>query len=158
MDLPDPDDREALREMFSRCSPVTIQRRFFGVRADLPRGYLDAALAGDPSRHDAVVARRADGRIDALASLVTDPITGSAELAVLVVDAAQRRGLGRVLVTHLLARAVGRGTTCVTASVLPGRIELLRALERRVPVLEWVQSRDTVSAGFRLSSRKELVS
>lgn len=150
LEAPGPSDRDALDEMFARCSPLTVQLRFFGVRTDLPRAYVDAALAGVPERHDALVARQ-DGRVDALASLVTEPVTGSAELAVLVVDAAQRRGLGRALVQCLLERAAGRGVTCVTASVLPHRMALLQALERRVPVLEWVRSRDTVSAGFRLS-------
>jgi GNAT superfamily N-acetyltransferase len=109
-------------------------------------------LAGRPEVHDAVVARHGDrGELAGLASLAAGSDAGAeiAELAVLVVDAWQRQGLGGAMVDLLLGRARERGVVRVSASVMPGRSGLLGALARRVDVDSW--SPDSLSAVYRLA-------
>jgi GNAT superfamily N-acetyltransferase len=138
--------------MFARCSPDTIGWRFFGRVAELPRRYVDSVLAGRPEVHDAVVARHGDrGELAGLASLAAGSDAGAeiAELAVLVVDAWQRQGLGGAMVDLLLGRARERGVVRVSASVMPGRSRLLGVLARRVEVDRW--SPDGLTGVYRLA-------
>lgn len=147
-----PGDRAAVLDLFVACSPETVLRRFFAPLRALPRPYLDGVLAGRPAVHDAVVLRYGDGlHIAGLASLVAAPgDRWSTELGVLVADAWQGRGVGRALVAALVDRAVSRGVGELTASVLPGRAGLLRALGRRLELIEVVGESDYVTGRFRL--------
>jgi hypothetical protein len=44
-----PDDREALAQMFDRCTLSTRYRRFHGPVKAIPERYLAEALSGSPS-------------------------------------------------------------------------------------------------------------
>ncbi|WP_225845153.1 GNAT family N-acetyltransferase [Streptomyces sp. HPF1205] len=156
-----PRDRAGLEALFASCSPETVRLRFFGLPRAFPRPYVDDALAGRPDLHDAVVGHRGDrSRPVGLAGLVARPHEegdGSgghrvAELAVLVADDWQRRGLGGAMTGTLLTRARDRGVTRVAASVLPHRAALLAALGRR-PELVMVGgsvTRDARTGVYRL--------
>lgn len=137
-----PRDRAGLEALFASCSPGTVRLRFFGRLRALPQPYFGDVLAGRPDIHDAVVGHGGDrSRPLGLASLVARPYEGEdggggggrrvADLAVLVTDDWQRRGLGGAMMGTLLARARDRGVTRVAASVLPHRAALLAALGRR---------------------------
>jgi GNAT superfamily N-acetyltransferase len=151
-----PGDRAALEALFARCSPETVRLRFFGFQRVFPEEYADALLAGRPEEHDAVLAYPAphhgdgadslssavpyacgDAHPVGLASLAAVPGAGppAAELGVLVCDGWQRQGVGSALVAALIARARERGVVAVSASVLPGRTALLRAMTRRLATL-----------------------
>jgi ribosomal protein S18 acetylase RimI-like enzyme len=133
-------DLPCLAAMWERCSLATRIGRFHAPVRDIPASYLATVLSdpatsllAGPGRGDAAVAGpgRAGAVVVALASLIPGD-GGSAELGVLVEDAWQRRGIGRRLVTELIAGASDRQITEVTASVLAqnaGVAELLR----RVP-------------------------
>jgi GNAT superfamily N-acetyltransferase len=93
---------------------------------DIPASYL-TIVASDPRASLVAVPERSTAVV-ALGSLVVGE-GGSAELGVLVEDAWQRHGIGRLLVEHLIAAAPGRYITELTASVLSqnGRVaDLLR--------------------------------
>jgi GNAT superfamily N-acetyltransferase len=121
-----PDDREALAQMFDRCTLSTRYRRFHGPVKAIPERYLAEALSGSPF-HYALVAflepalaahtRALSGRIVALAScrLVEE---GAAELGILVEDAWQRQGLGARLVGELVAHASHSGLSVLEAQLL----------------------------------------
>jgi GNAT superfamily N-acetyltransferase len=102
--------------MHARCSPASRALRYHGGR----RGLSPTEWHGlvDPARGTTFVAQeRRDGPVVAVAHLMAlgDPAT--AELAVLVEDAWQRKGLGTRLVGHLLAHARARGIRRVLAEV-----------------------------------------
>jgi GNAT superfamily N-acetyltransferase len=148
-----PSDELGLTELFARCSAESVRLRFFGPRTALPAGYLRDVLAGEPERHDAVVARdRATGAIVGLASLGAGSAAGAdvPELGVLVADAWQRRGIGTALANLLVARARSRGVRRMLASVLPGRSGVLEALGTLEHERTW-RTRDAVSAVYRLA-------
>jgi GNAT superfamily N-acetyltransferase len=143
-------DRDAVAALFARCSAETRRLRFFGNVLAMPPGYLTDVLAEVPGQHDAVGAWR--GReLVGLASLAADT-PDSGELAVLVDDAHQRRGVGTRMIATLIARARVRGVTTVTASVLPGRTELLTRLGRHWPVEGIAAGADGVRARYRIGA------
>jgi GNAT superfamily N-acetyltransferase len=146
-------DRAGLLELFASCSPETIQHRFFGPVREFPRRYLADLLAGTPDVHDAVVARHCDGMtLAGMASLgaVSEYGSGVAELGVLVTDAWQRQGLGTAMVELLVQRARARGVRHIAASVLPGRDDVFRVLDDRLPSHRVRRSRESTSKIYDL--------
>lgn len=121
------DDADALTSMLARCSPMTRYRRFHGVVTEFPPGYLRRCLTGE---HVAMVAEE-DAGIVALASVgpvFEEPAVH--EVATIVEDRWQSKGLGRELVTALLAHA---GVTVVRMEVC--QTSLLGYLTRTLPVV-----------------------
>jgi len=122
------DDREDMLAAVGRTSGASMQRRFFGVK----RGFSDAETAFfidiDFNRHVALVALlNEDGRPAIVGGgryvLVRD---GEAEVAFLVIDSYQGRGIGRLLMKHLVAIAQAKGLRALTAEVLPENAAMLR--------------------------------
>jgi GNAT superfamily N-acetyltransferase len=122
-------DLAGISAMWERCSLATRIGRFHAPVRDIPASYLETVLA-DPASSLVAGPGRA-GAVVALASLIPGG-GGSAELGVLVEDAWQRRGIGRRLVTELIAAASARQITEVTASVLAQNAGVADLL-RRVP-------------------------
>jgi RimJ/RimL family protein N-acetyltransferase len=125
------DDTEELRSLFSRLSPDTIYLRFFQPI----RQPSDAVF-----HHLAAVDHEAR---EALAAVVGDRIVGiarydrnredptKAEVAILVEDEWQGQRVGTLLLSRLTERALERGITTFTASVL-GENRRMLALARRL--------------------------
>jgi GNAT superfamily N-acetyltransferase len=109
------EDRAALEAMFQRCSPATIYRRFHGHVRAFPQPYLSEALAS-ASGHHGIVAYAGREAV-ALASCRNGAL-GTAELGILIEDAWQRRGLGRMLVARLMAHADAAGIGVLHAQML----------------------------------------
>ncbi|MFD8702414.1 GNAT family N-acetyltransferase [Kitasatospora sp. NPDC059648] len=121
-----PDDKAAALAMHQRCSPAALRLRYHGPVRDAGR-YLDHLL--DPRHGRSLVVAAPDGRILALGHLMWDG--GEAELAVLVEDAWQRRGLGLALLRRLTAaaRAAGIGAVyAVTQAANAGLVAAMRGL------------------------------
>jgi RimJ/RimL family protein N-acetyltransferase len=122
----DPSDRVAAVALHERCSTETLRRRYHGPTADSDR-YLGHLL--EPRYGQTLTVENQDRELVALGHLMWDD--GAAELAVLVEDAWQRRGLGSELVRRLveLAQDAGIGEVyAVTASSNRGMIATLRRL------------------------------
>lgn len=112
-----PDDAERLHRLFHRLSEATIYHRFFtSVRHPSP-AVLHYLSHVDGMDRLAVVADR-DGEIIGVARC--DRMDSrEAEVAVVVEDAWQGRGLGRILVAHLADRARDAGIERFVATMLP---------------------------------------
>jgi GNAT superfamily N-acetyltransferase len=144
-----PDDGPAIDALLARCSVQTRYHRFFSPVRYLPLEYRAGVLAGDPARHDALLAREgADGPVIGLASLVSGP--GPAELGILIQDDWQRRGIGTALVAELVERARQRGERCLQATVLPSSVRLLGWLSRIVPMQSSQLSGESATGLFPL--------
>ena len=133
-----PEDREALRQSFERLSPESRYRRFLAPMAHLSESQLTYLTAVDHHDHEALVAlAEEDGEGLGIARFVRLEDPGAAEVAVAVADNCQGRGLGTILLAHLLARARQEGIERFTATVLAdnrGSLEVLSALGRRTVV------------------------
>ncbi|MPY82986.1 MAG: GNAT family N-acetyltransferase [Actinophytocola sp.] len=118
--------------MAGSLSVRSLYHRFFVGTPALPRPLLRQLATLDHDQREAVVAVH-DGQVIGLAQYVRAPDTRRAELAVLVVDAWQHRGVGRRMVSRLATLAARRGITSFDASVLPENQAALRAVARLWP-------------------------
>jgi GNAT superfamily N-acetyltransferase len=162
-------DRDALDEMFDRCTPQTRYRRFHGAVSTLPRRYLTEALSGSPVHHALVAfASGTPGSMPygtehnspddasrpivvALASCrVIDE--GMAEVGILVEDAWQRHGVGAVLLAELVAHARALGLRALTAQLLAEQSWTAGMLARHGSCRAGRASRGVVTVTLRLSS------
>ncbi|GHJ39107.1 GNAT family N-acetyltransferase [Streptomyces sp. TS71-3] len=122
----DTTDLAAARAMHARCSADTLARRYHGPAGDTD-GYLDHLLS--PRFGRTLAAQTASGRIVALGHLLWDG--DETEVALLVEDDWQRRGIGRELLGRLVAMAVEAGSShvyAVTRASNTGMVAVMRGL------------------------------
>ncbi|MFH8410659.1 GNAT family N-acetyltransferase [Streptomyces sp. NPDC018019] len=122
----DASDLAAAREMHGRCSARTLEMRYHGPVADAER-YLNHLLSPRFGRTLAV--ETASGRLVALGHLLWDG--EETEVALLVEDAWQRRGIGAELLRRLVAMAADAGCTsvyAVTRASNTGMVAAMRGL------------------------------
>lgn len=124
-----PGDAHAVRDLHGRLSAETIYYRFFGPLHTLGDAMLDRFVNVDYRDRFALVAVLGDDII-AVARwerLASGPGSGDdAEVAFLVDDAHQGRGLGTVLLEHLAAAASEAGIARFVADTLPDNSRMLR--------------------------------
>lgn len=112
------DDADRVRRLFQRLSPESIYRRFFTLFPEPPERVVRHLTAVDHRDHEALAVLDGD-EIVALASWDRPAhVSVEAEIAVLVEDAWQHRGLGRALVRMLTGEAARRGIAVLNATVL----------------------------------------
>ena len=103
----EPEDADLLLEIFDQLGPRSRERRFLTPKHTLTSTDLRQLTAVDHHDHEAVVALSATDRrpvgVARFVRISADP--GTADVAVVVVDAWQSRGLGTVLASSLLGRA-----------------------------------------------------
>ncbi|MGW4204907.1 GNAT family N-acetyltransferase [Streptomyces sp. NPDC004726] len=122
----DRSDAEAAKAMHDRCSARTLQRRYHGPVGDAHR-YLDHLLSPRYGRTLAV--QTASGRLVGLGHLLWDG--EETEVALLVEDDWQRRGIGSELLRRLVALAEETGCRsvyAVTQSSNTGMVAAMRGL------------------------------
>jgi L-amino acid N-acyltransferase YncA len=111
-------DLDAVAAAYRSLSTRSLYQRFFTVMPD-PTPLVARHLASvDHHDHEALVVEAA-GRVVAMAQWDRSSADQQqAEVAIVVVDAWQRRGLGRALTRALAASAHREGITTLVASVL----------------------------------------
>ncbi|MEU7043348.1 GNAT family N-acetyltransferase [Streptomyces varsoviensis] len=122
-----PEDLGAAREMHARCAPETLAMRYHGPAGDADR-YLPHLLG--PRHGRTLAAYTASGRLVALGHLLWDG--DETEVALLVEDAWQRRGVGALLLARLVALAGDTGCEsvyAVTRAANTGMVAAMRGLE-----------------------------
>ena len=125
-----PADAGALVAMHGRLSGDTIYRRYFGARPHLAPADVDRFTRVDGRVRFALVAVRGTDLV-AVARYEGQSGQGSAELAVVVDDAVQRHGVGRLMLGRLVDVAREAGLREIVADVLAGNTAmrgLLRTL------------------------------
>ncbi|WP_250639217.1 GNAT family N-acetyltransferase [Frankia sp. AiPa1] len=121
-----PSDGPLLRAFWTRLSPQTIYFRFFAARRVLSDADIHRIVVVDQRLRGALVAMIGEDLV-ALAhweSSASHPT--EAEIAFLVQDDQQRRGLGSILLEHLAAAARDRGIRRFDADVLGENRQMLR--------------------------------
>jgi acyl-CoA synthetase (NDP forming)/GNAT superfamily N-acetyltransferase len=120
-----PEDADRLVAMHSRLSQQTIYYRFFGPFPKIPPRDLERFTTVDYRGRMALIALLGD---DIIAVGRYERLTGTAdaEVAFVVEDAHQGRGVGTVLLEHLAAVARECGIERFVAEVLPTNRRMLR--------------------------------
>jgi GNAT superfamily N-acetyltransferase len=136
-----PDEHDVLDAVFAGLSPTSRLRRFHAPIPHLTEAMRAQLGAVDGHRHVAVAAFAADGVPIGIARLIgfgCGP-PGRVELAVEVVDAWHRRGVGSRLVREVLARGRAAGHREVVAEVLAENVGMQMLLFAVLDDLSWVQ-------------------
>jgi acyl-CoA synthetase (NDP forming)/RimJ/RimL family protein N-acetyltransferase len=122
----EPDDADAIVAMHSRFSERTRYLRYFSPYPRIPERDLHRFVTVDHHEREAFVVESggrliAVGRYDRLG-----PDSPEAEVAFVVEDAHQGRGIGSVLIEHLAEAARTEGIKRFVAEVLPVNAAMLR--------------------------------
>jgi len=126
-------DEQRLLRMSRRLSRRSLYHRFFAGVPHLPDGYVRSLRTLDHWDREAIVAVL-DGELIGVAEYIRDTTRPCcADLAVLVADAWQRKGLARILVTCLGDLALRRRITAFRADLLLENGEALAALRTMWP-------------------------
>jgi RimJ/RimL family protein N-acetyltransferase len=129
------DDKEGLRAGYDRLSERSRLRRFLGPKPRLTASDLRYLTEVDGVNHYAVVALRGRDIVGVArwVRLVDDP--EAAEVAVVVGDSLQGKGLGKILARNLADAARTRGIRRIRASILsdnPPALALMRLIAGRL--------------------------
>jgi GNAT superfamily N-acetyltransferase len=134
----EPDDKELLADGLRRLSDETIRKRFLAAKPRFSSRELRYLTEVDGTNHIALVAVNADrpDELVAVARCVRLPERpDTAEMAIVVGDPFQGRGLGRELVTRLADAAIAVGIRNFAATMLADNEAaeaLMRTFARRL--------------------------
>jgi RimJ/RimL family protein N-acetyltransferase len=134
-----PDDEPRLSQLYDRSSRRTAYERFFTVMPRLPSDWAHFLANVDYERRFALVLEdldSPDGRLIGVGRYEPTEDAGTAELAFVVQDGWQGRGLGTLLVTELLRAAAANGIRQFRAYVLATNRRMLSLLARHTDVRE----------------------
>jgi RimJ/RimL family protein N-acetyltransferase len=127
-----PDDQEELLSAVGRVSAQSLYRRFFAVKRAFSDDEVKFFLRVDFTNHVALIAITEERGRECIVGggryIVVQP--GTAELAFTVEDGHQGRGIGGVLLRHLVTLARQGGLKQLIAEVLPDNIPMQRVFER----------------------------
>jgi GNAT superfamily N-acetyltransferase len=111
-----PLDSEKLRAMFSRTSPETIYRRFHLPYLEVPEWMIALMLGVD--HHKVALVAVTEEKVVGHAMYVRLIDGTEAEIAIIVEDGWQSKGMGKSLLSELARRARPRGVESFTGEVL----------------------------------------
>src|SRR4051794_25365137 len=130
-----PEDRDLVTAGFEHLSEQSRYQRFFRVVEHLTDDELDFFTDVDHDEHEAVGAVTADGRsgLGIARYIRLAPGSPKAEVAIVVVDEAQGRGVGRMLIEEIARRARERGVQCLVAQTGSANVPFKRLMQRLGP-------------------------
>jgi RimJ/RimL family protein N-acetyltransferase len=135
-----PDDKRLIQRGIQNLSELSVRRRFLSARRSFTQAELRYLTEVDGRNHVAIVAesptqpaRRLIG-VARFVRLPEDPDT--AEVAIVVADDFQGRGVGSLLARELAARARGLGVKRFTATMAGDNRPALRLMEKLTRHLE----------------------
>jgi len=135
-----PDDKRLIQRGIENLSELSVRRRFLSSRRSFTRAELRYLTEVDGRNHVAIVAesptqpaRRLIG-VARFVRLQDDP--DAAEVAIVVADDFQGRGVGSLLARELAARARGLGIKRFSATMSADNRPALRLMEKLTQHLE----------------------
>jgi RimJ/RimL family protein N-acetyltransferase len=151
-----PEDEPRLVELYDRLSFDTSVQRFFTRMNRLPPTWAHFLANVDYTDRLAIVAEPVEAgstTVIAVARYDHSSADGVAEVAFVVEDAWQGRGLGTILLHEILDAADQRGIRRFRADVLAGNRRMLRLLERHTEIVERSTQYGVTEVRFRRRER-----
>jgi RimJ/RimL family protein N-acetyltransferase len=130
-----PEDDHVLVELFQHLSAQSIYQRFFTAMPELTPGMARYLSNVNATNRLALVAESA-GELIGVGRYERTSDPGLVELALLVADAWQGRGLGRILLREVLRAADANGIHRFRADVLAENRRMLRLLAEECEIKE----------------------
>ncbi|MGV9249713.1 GNAT family N-acetyltransferase, partial [Streptomyces sp. NPDC003710] len=118
-------DHDQLRGLYEEMSPENLRLRFFSLSPLSAGRAADRACAPARPGYRALLAER-QGQVIGLAEYDTGGTRDEAELSIAVCDGLHHRGVGTLLVEHLVSAARAEGIGAFTADALGENREVLR--------------------------------
>jgi RimJ/RimL family protein N-acetyltransferase len=140
-----PEDAPRLMEFHERLSHHTAYQRFFTLMKRLPPDWAHFLANVDYRRRLALVVEQKPGELVAVARYEPTDRDDTAEIAFVVQDGWQNRGLGTILLAELLQAAEARGIRRFRAYVLADNARMLDLLLRFTDVVEHTLDSGVVS-------------
>jgi acetate---CoA ligase (ADP-forming) len=140
-------DVEAVTAFTHRVSRESLRLRFMASMAEVPKAMIDALCSGDFTDHGcvlAVIGEDGAERVVGLGNYVATGTGRAAEIAFLVEDAFQGRGISTLILERLAGLAAANGFVEVEAEVLPENQAMIRVLNDSGFVVHRVWGADTV--------------
>jgi ribosomal protein S18 acetylase RimI-like enzyme len=126
------EDEADMLAAIERTSAQSLQRRFFVMKRHFSEKERAFFMDIDFKNHVAIVALAEDSGRKFIAGggryIVFEP--GRAEMAFVVIDAWQGRGIGSILMRHLVKIANDAGLQELTAEVLPENVAMRKVFEK----------------------------
>ena len=121
-----PDDFDAVRDMHAKMSPDNLYLRFFSM-SPLAAEQEARRICREPGPDHAALLAVLDGEVVGCGTYEQAGAgSGSAEVAFTVADDMHKRGIGMLLLEHLVSLARGRGFRAFTAETLSENAGMLR--------------------------------
>ena len=121
-----PEDFDAVREMHEKLTPDSLYLRFFSMSPSAA-GREARRLCREPAPDHAALLAVMDGELIGCGSYeCDDPPSRSAEIAFTVADDMHNRGVGMLLMEHLISLARNRGLHAFTAETLSENALMLK--------------------------------
>jgi acyl-CoA synthetase (NDP forming)/GNAT superfamily N-acetyltransferase len=118
-------DHEQLQGLYEEMSPQNLRLRFFAASRRSAALAADRACAPPRPGFRALLAER-DGQVIGLAEYDAGEDGDTAEISVAVADGLHHRGVGTLLIEHLVSAARAEGITTFTADALSENRDVLR--------------------------------
>jgi acetyltransferase len=131
-----PEDESALTALYERLSPQTAYQRFFTVMRRLPPDWAHILANVDYDRRMAIAAVGPDGELIGVARYAYDERAQEAEIAIVIEDRWQGRGLGKRLLGELIGYAEGKGIRRLRAYVLGDNLRMLKLIRRVTTIVD----------------------
>ncbi|MCK9909040.1 GNAT family N-acetyltransferase [Microbacteriaceae bacterium K1510] len=126
-----PEDRAGMIAAVGRTSTQSLYRRFFAFKRDFTEKEIDFYINVDFVSHAALVALMEESGQPVIVAggryIVVQP--AQAEIAFVVDDAHQGKGIGSILLRHLAIIGRHAGLTAFVAEVLPENAAMLKVFE-----------------------------
>ncbi|MFD5593416.1 GNAT family N-acetyltransferase [Streptomyces griseorubiginosus] len=118
-------DHDQLQGLYEEMSPENLRLRFFAASRRSAEMAADRACATPHVGYRALLAERS-GQVIGLAEYDTGGTGTEAEISIAVADGLHHRGVGTLLIEHLVSAARADGVTSFTADALSENQEVLR--------------------------------
>ncbi len=127
------EDKPLLERMFMTCNSETLYTRFLSPGVGVPIRYLDRLMKNDPPGVRSLLAEAAgdqDPKVVGLVNYVeTDPgVKG--EIAIIVHDYYQNRGLGTAMINVMIELARRGGAKCLVADIDAGNRRVFYLIQK----------------------------
>ncbi|GAA2045117.1 bifunctional GNAT family N-acetyltransferase/acetate--CoA ligase family protein [Streptomyces cheonanensis] len=115
---PGPGDRDAIARMYAAMSPADLRRRFFAFSRRAGHEAADRMTAPPRPGYHGILAGSAEEVVGAAEYDLVDAAGATAEIGLAVADGWHHRGIGTLMIEHLVDAARREGVSRLTAEAL----------------------------------------
>ncbi len=121
-----PEDASLYPDFLSKVTRFDLRLRFFSAIRELSPEMIDKLVHYDPKEAMAFVALDADGQLLGVVRLHDDERHETGEFAILLKSHLKGRGLGWLMMKHMISYAKGSGLKTVRGQVLADNVTMLQ--------------------------------